>query len=160
MLEAAGGRQFHGTILQCPSAVEAKQLMSQDSRSYSLLKVIMCNSSIFTRIYSRDLKWMITVASWNICFPTMWLKENVCISLTVFLLKSNKFQGKMLLLYFSIGKGKFERISVKLYICSIRWKAIVLGQKTKKIVITHPLMCFYLKEGKWDVCSIFLFMIV
>jgi hypothetical protein len=56
VLEAAGGRQFHGTILQCPSAVEAKQLMSQDSRSYSLLKVIMCNSSIFTRIYSRDLK--------------------------------------------------------------------------------------------------------
>ena len=36
MLEAAGGRQFHGTISQCPSMPEAKQFMSQDTRCYLL----------------------------------------------------------------------------------------------------------------------------
>lgn len=47
-------------------------------------------------------------------------------------------------------------MSVKLYICDIKWKNnFVLGQKTKKIVITHPSMSFFLRESKCDIVADF-----
>lgn len=55
------------------------------------------------------------------------------------------------------SRGKWNLNTCKITHMWYKWKKIVLGQKTKEIVITFPSMYFFLRETKLDMCSGFLF---
>lgn len=144
------------TILQCPSMVEGKQFMSQDTEFYTLPVVCYhCVTILFLYEYIRRLEL-------NCCnsFLKYSLSYHV-VERRIYIFHCFPFEKQYIswqnVTFFPEG-SEFLNICKIIHTWNKVEKQFVLGQQTKKIVLIHSSMCFFLRESECVRCSEFPFM--